>query len=70
MRRHKITIGELREKKKELEEKGDTQSYRKHSEWEIEKALKATCGYRSQAAKLLGIDRSTLYRRMQRLNLS
>jgi transcriptional regulator with PAS, ATPase and Fis domain len=41
----------------------------KSEEMQIAEALKATGGNKSKAAKLLGFDRSTLYRKMKRYKL-
>jgi transcriptional regulator of acetoin/glycerol metabolism len=41
----------------------------KSEEAQIIEALKATGGNKSKAAKLLGVDRSTLYRKMKRYEL-
>ena len=58
--------GDLLEVKNNTPERREGDKYRKN----IEAALKQCRGNKAQAAKLLGIDRTTLWRRMQKINLT
>ena len=58
--------GDLLTKKSSTPERREGDKYRRN----IEAALKQCGGNKAQAAQLLGIDRSTLWRRMQKINMA
>jgi transcriptional regulator of acetoin/glycerol metabolism len=58
--------GDLLDKENLTQERRSGDKFRRN----IEAALKQCNGNKAKAAQLLGIDRSTLWRRMQKLNIS
>ena len=58
--------GNLLDKQNSNQERREGDKFRRN----IEAALKQCSGNKAKAAQLLGIDRSTLWRRMQKLNIS
>ena len=61
-----ITLAEMRARRREIEESQEKRVHRRYSDNEVGRALRASGGFRTRAAELLGITPSAITQRLKK----